>query len=349
MKKSMKLVRTRTWYQKHRNKVKGSLLLAGIFLGLLIFYMQVRQAQAEPQETWGMADAKEINVNSKVDGRVVKIFVHEGDYVEKGTVIARIDTDTQRTKLIQAQAALQAQYAQVQQAAVIQKSDQGTLAANLKSAQAKSAQAKAALDLAAKDEQRYRTLLKESAISEQTYDTQKGKLDAAQADYDAAQAGVESAEAARLQNEKNKAAEEFTQKQAEALQGSLDSVNLSLDESVIRAPFSGVVTKKYVEEGALISTTVPLFSIQDTNDNWVDFKIKETELGQYKIGDTIKLQGRNEQVRLTGKVESISRKADFATQKATNERGEKDVITFNVKVRTDADEIWPGMRFRIVR
>lgn len=36
-------------------------------------------------------------METKVAGRVVELRVAEGDYVEKGQVIARIDTDTQKT------------------------------------------------------------------------------------------------------------------------------------------------------------------------------------------------------------------------------------------------------------
>lgn len=43
------------------------------------------------ETTWGRADAKEIDVNSKVAGRVVELLVKEGDTVEAGQVIARID------------------------------------------------------------------------------------------------------------------------------------------------------------------------------------------------------------------------------------------------------------------
>lgn len=78
---------------------------------------------------------------------------------------------------------------------------------------------------------------------------------------------------------------------------------MNLHETEIHAPFDGIITNKYVEEGSLISSSVPLYSLQDRTDNWVDFKIKETEIN------------------------------NFATQKATSERGDVDIIAFNLKVR----------------
>ena len=46
------------------------------------------------------------------------------------------------------------------------------------------------------------------------------------------------------------------------------------------------------------------------------------------------MQGRNDFVKLVGTVESIRRKADFATQKATSERGDVDIIAFRRCART---------------
>ena len=58
--------------QKFNENRFGNHCAAG---GLGIFYWQVREARADVVETWGMADAKEININSKVSGRVVSLLV----------------------------------------------------------------------------------------------------------------------------------------------------------------------------------------------------------------------------------------------------------------------------------
>lgn len=95
-----------------------------------------------------MADAKEININSKVSGRVVSLLVDEGDVVRHGQVIARIDSDYQEPQQRQAQASLAAQNAQLQQVIIASQSAEGTLDANLNAAQAKLNQATTAVDLA---------------------------------------------------------------------------------------------------------------------------------------------------------------------------------------------------------
>ena len=314
-------------YRKYRNALKILTLVLIISVGFGIFYWQVTAAKAEVVETWGMADAKEININSKVAGRVVKLFVDEGVHVEKGQLIAKIDSDTQEPQQRSAQANLAAQYAQLQQVIISSRNLEETLNASLRAAQAREAQAKTA----------------------QTYDAYHSKLEDAQAVLTAAQAEVESASANILKNDENKALELAAREQAAALKGQLDAVNVMLGETEIFAPFAGVVTKKFAEEGMLISTSVPLYSLQDTSDNWIDFKVDETELKNFSLGESITLEGRDGSTKIIGTVESIRRKADFATQKSTSERGDPDIIAFNVKIRTNNPGVWPGMRFKILR
>ena len=122
---------------------------------------------------------------------------------------------------------------------------------------------------------------------------------------------------------------------------------VNLEETEICAPFDGIITQKYVEEGQLISNAIPSFALQNPLDNWIDFKISETQLKNLSIGDKVTVIGRDQSLRLEGTIESIRRKADFATQKATSEREDVDVVAFNVKVRTDSEVVWSGMRFAL--
>ncbi len=333
--------------RRYRREWKLIVFAVVILTGLGIFFWQSGKARADTPGIWGMADAKESNVNSKIAGRVLKLCVEEGEHVEKGQVIARIDADSIEPQQRQSQAALAAQYAQLQQVIMASAGTEGQLQAALRAAEAKKVQADSARNLAAKEEARYRQLLESNAVAEQTYDSYRAQLEQADAVCAAAQSEIESARAALLNNQANLAAQEAARKQAEALQGQLDSVNVNLGETEIRAPYAGVITQKYVEEGDLISTSVPLYAIQDTSDNWVDFKVMETELNRFHVGERVILIGRDENVRLEGTVESIRRKADFAVQKATSERGETDVMAFNVKVRLNDGTVWPGMRFRL--
>lgn len=332
------------------NQKYGKALAAAGLLVVLAggFFWQISEARNVKEPLWGMADVREVGVNPKVSGRLLTLYVKEGDTVKKGQILARIDQDQQATERTQAEAAIRAQYAALQQAVINSSTDAGNLDANLLAAEAKQDQAATALALAEKNEVRYSALLSEGAVSQQQYDTIRAAMDNAQSAYDAAGAAVSAARASLERKAANSEAEEAQRQQLEALRGKLDAVALSEQETVIRAPFDGVITKKYLEEGALVSPSVPIVSIQDSHDNWVDFKVKETELSHFHVGDPVVLVGRNQDVKISGEIESISRKADYATVKATNERGDADIITFNVKVRTNSPDVWPGMRWQLV-
>lgn len=308
------------------------LLFWGCIFCLLsaVFIMLQHEGQAQ-EEIWGMADAKEVNINPKVSGRIIKICVNEGDSVKEGQILAYLDRDTQQTERMQTQAALAVQLAQLEQTNISAQNSKQVLEAAVQKAEAD-------LILARSDEQRYAALVAQNAVSQQAYDTYNSKLKTAQAAYDSAKANL-------LQNDVNKSLVEMRQKQINEIRGKMAAVELSEKETIIRAPFPGVINKKYLEEGSLISPTVPLFSLQDSSDNWVNFKVKETDLEKFTIGQKVQLHARNSKLRLQGTIVAISKKADYATIKATSERGEKDIVAFNVKVQTNDSRVWPGMRF----
>ncbi|MHC1717585.1 MAG: HlyD family secretion protein [Acidaminococcaceae bacterium] len=324
-------------------------VVLAVLIGLSIFYWQVKSAKAANEELWGMADAKEVYVHSKTSGRVVDLYVKEGTNVQKGQVLAKIDQDVQKTERSQTEAALRAQYAQLQQAKVNTGVDKNNLQAAVNSAAAKVRQANTSMLLAQKEENRYCQLLNQGAVSAQIYDAAAATLKNQQAAYEDALAGLETAQSNMGKNKANQELERMYAEAIEEVKGKLDSVKLSEEETIIRAPFDGIITKKYVEEGSMIGNSIPLFAVQDTTNNWVEFNIKETEINKYELGDAIIMQGRDGNLRLYGNVESISRKADYATVKATNERGDKDIVTFELRVRTNSDQIWPGMRFKLLQ
>ena len=98
----------------------------------------------------------------------------------------------------------------------------------------------------------------------------------------------------------------------------------------------------------MVSSGMPLVAVQDPTDNWVNLKVKETELSKYQINQPIQLQGRDSKLKVQGTIIDISKKPEFATYRATNERGDNDIITFNVKIQINSDKLRPGMRFKVI-
>ena len=148
-------------YRAYAKPIKLGIFLTALIAGMGVFYWQVSLAHQADTGVWGIADAKESNVNSKMAGRVVALYVKEGDTVYKGQ---KIEADAETIQKQQAQAALAAQLAQVRQVSLSSDSTKGKLEAALAQAQAQAVQAKAAEDLASRDEARYAALLQQDAV-----------------------------------------------------------------------------------------------------------------------------------------------------------------------------------------
>ena len=322
--------------------------LAMVLSVLLVLVSVGCGSNAENKVEWGRADAKEIDVNSKIAGRVVELLVKEGDEVRAGQVIARIDKRDLEAKKAGYEANIAAIRAQQLQAASVTNMQTGTTQSALAAAQNAQKKASADLALAQADYERYSDLVASGAVSRQTFEQFQTKYEVAQATYEQAGASVRQAQAALGQRDVDVANEAATAKKLEQAQAALREVEVSLDETEIRAPFDGVVTEKYVEEGSMISNGTPLVAVQDPTDNWVDLKVPETQLADFAVGQDITLVGRDGKTQVTGTITDISKKAEFATQRATSERGDaSDIVSFNVKIQINSPVLRPGMRFRL--
>lgn len=299
--------------------------------------------------TWGRADAKEIDINSKISGRVVELLVKEGDHVKAGQVIAHIDKRDLEAQKDQLNAAIEALQAQQTQASATTSMQSGTSSSALSQAQAARDKARADLALCESDYQRYSDLVESGAVSRQVYEQYATKYNVAQAAYAQADSAVAQASSGLMVTSVNQAGESAVAKKLAQAEAQLEQLEVSLDETEIKAPFDGVITKKYIEEGSMISTGTPLVAVQDPEDNWVDIKVPETQLGDFKVDQDVELLARDGKTKVTGTITDISKKAEYATQRATSERGdESDIVSFNVKIQVNAPELRPGMRFRLV-
>ena len=208
-------------------------------------------------ELWGRADAKEIDINSKVAGRVVQLLVKEGDVVKKGQVIAYVDKRDLMAQRAQLQANIKALEAQQKQASVVTTLEDSTSHSTVDTANSDLDKANSDLDLARSDYERFQALVESGAVSKQTFDAYRTKYEVAQSTAAQAAANVNKANAGLLQTDVNLANEEALAKKLDSAVASLEQLDVSIDETEIKAPYDGIVTAKYIEEGSMY--TVPAF------------------------------------------------------------------------------------------
>ena len=188
---------------------------------------------------------QETPIYSRVNGYLRRWLVDIGDRVERGKILAEIDTPELDQQLSQARAVLAQARASLGQAE-----------AGVQQARATLRQTQANLSFAQATAARWKQLLAEGAVSQQDADQYQTASNAAQANVDGAQANVGALEANVVAAKANVGANEANVRQLEALQSF----------QRVTAPYTGIITTRTVDRGALItagssSSSAPLFKM----------------------------------------------------------------------------------------
>ena len=145
--------------------------------------------------------------------------------------------------------------------------------------------------------ERQKGLLAQKSTSQQAYDQAvtayeqaKAAVRQAVASAEAAKAQISSAEAELRQAQVNKTKYEANVKEAEAAikraEASLEQIRVNLDETVLRAPFDGVVSKKSIDPGSMVSPSTPIVEIIDIEKIKVVISVPMTHLARLKPNET---------------------------------------------------------------
>jgi len=178
-------------------------------------------------------------VASKITGKVIEVSLEEGQRVESGQIIARLDDSNARAALAQSEA-------QVRQAEAV------------------AASAQTAYQDALPIFERNQREKIAAVISAQSFDMARTQIDAAKSDLMVAQRALEGARAGRSIAQRN------------------------LDDTIIRAPFSGIVTEKAAQAGEMVSpisagsgfTRTGIGTIVDMNSLEVEVDVSENFIGR---------------------------------------------------------------------
>ena len=137
------------------------------------------------------------------------------------------------------------------------------------------------LSLAQKDYERYANLIKDGAITQQAFDQAKAQKETAQAAYTAAvdQYNAAVKQVGTTKSQLNVSSSGVTQKQSD-----VDFAKLQLSYTQIKAPATGIVSKKNVQRGQLVQPGQSLFAIVNENSLFVTANFKETQLEKLHSG-----------------------------------------------------------------
>ncbi len=315
--------------QQHRTEVrkkdKALLAAVGVFALVMVCIAVLGILLIKPpaDTIQGQADCDVVRVSGKLPGRVVKFYVHEGDYVHKGDTLVSIYSKTVDASLFKARSMQNAATSQEQ------KVNRGTRSELVSTAEHTVQQAQAAEGIARKTYERMENLFKQGVVSEQ-------KRDEAKAAYDAATAAVRTAKS-QLQLAQNGAQAEdkdASRSLADAAKGTVMEVESLLEDQFLVAPCDGEVSEIFPHEGELVSLGSPIMSISKLDDMWVAFSVREEKLTGLTMGKEVSVTIpalNNKQTKL--KIFYVHDMGSYAVWAATKAYGQYDSKTFEVKAR----------------
>jgi multidrug resistance efflux pump len=256
--------------EKQRDPVK---FWTGIILAFcaLLFVWHLLSDKYAPYSSAGRIEAFIVPVASQVSGALSEIHVVNNQIVRSGQILAVIDPATYQLAVHSAQAELQ-QASQTSSADV----------AAVTTAQAKVAEAEANLRNAEVKGKRIIKLSKLGAASEARADDARTSIEAKQAILASSHSELKRAKsnlgAAGLDNARIKSA-----------LAALETTELDLYRTTIRAPSDGVITNLTVDVGQHAQTGSPIMTFIAIKDVWVQVSMRENSLAHIKKGNPVEL------------------------------------------------------------
>ncbi|MCS0587952.1 HlyD family secretion protein [Massilia norwichensis] len=312
------------------NRKRALAGVAGILVLGLLGWGLYRSLQPVPDALQGQVEAQEINVSSKVPGRVGQVHVQLGQAVSRGQLLFELDSPEVRAKVAQAQAAREAA------GAVVQKAQAGARPEEIAAARANWERAEAGARLAEVTYQRVGSMVAEGVLARQKGDEAQAQArsarelaSAAKAQYDLARQGA------------RKEDKEAAQAQARQVDGVVAEADAALAETRILAPAAGEVSKLAIQAGELAPQGFPVVTLVDLNDVWAVLAVREDMFKAFAM-DTVHEAGIPAlKTHARFKVTAVSALPAFATWRAASPGG-TDLRTFEVRLRPTAAV--PGLR-----
>ncbi len=283
----------------------------------------------------GQADATAVRISGKLPGRVVDLYVEEGDMVKAGDTLVHIHSSLADAKLVQAMGM------ETAAKAMNRKVDAGTRSQIIQSAYDLWQQALSAESITKKTYDRMQTLYSEGVMSEQKRDEAKAAYDAAVAASSAAKSQYELAKQGAQSEDKESAAA-----MVDVAKGGVGEVQALLEDQYLTAPCDGQIDVVYPHVGELVSLGAPIMSLLKIQDKWITFNVREEYLEDMTLGKEIEVMipalGRKE---TKAKIYYIRDLGSYATWHATKTTGDWDSKTFEVKARPTEQlpDLRPGM------
>lgn len=305
--------------------IAAALLLAA---GYAWQQWQASQVDAGLASGNGRIEATEIDVATKLGGRVEEILVTEGAFVKAGEPLARMQIHTlqaQHAEAVAGKDRAEHNVAAARAQVALRESDHAAALALV-------TQREAELDAAQRRLARSETLAKEGASAVQELDDDRARMRSAQAALKATQAQAAAAKAAI---EAAKAQVTGSVSAVTAAAATVQRIDAELGDSTLTAPRDGRVQFRLAQPGEVLGAGGKLLNLVDLSDVYMGFFLPETVAGRVALGAEVRIVlDAAPQWVIPAKVSFVASTAQF-TPKTVETASERQKLMFRVKAQID--------------
>ena len=327
-----------------------ALTLAVIAIGWLLWYMLVGRNHVSTNNAY--VNAEMAQVTPLISGQVVAVNVKDTQAVKRGDILVQIDPTNARIAVAQAEADLaeaRRRFRQAVATASALSAQVNAKGADITQAQAQLKASVAEFDKARIDLQRRQALAESGAVSGDELTSALNAFTAAESQLASARASVTQAQSTRTSAQGEFAASEAlvrgssedTDPAVLAAKARLETAQLDLDRTIIRAPVDGVIAKRQVQLGQRVTQGSPIMTIVPLTQVYVDANFKERQLEHVRIGMPAKVTADiyGGSVTYHGKVAGLSGAtgASMALIPAQNATGNWIKVVQRLPVRIELD------------
>ncbi|MCT4716000.1 HlyD family secretion protein [Enterobacteriaceae bacterium H18W14] len=302
---------------------KKPLIILGIVVVVMVIVAAVWWFLTRNEETTDDAftEGNAVTIAPKVAGYITELRIGDNQRVKKGDLLVVIDPRDAAAQRDQARAQVGLAQSQLHQAQAQLDLAKVQYPAQRDQALAQVAKAEADLANARADYKRQRGV-DPRATTQKNIDTAGAQLRSAEAGVANARAQLEVANQVKLQIRQQETNVEARARQVDQAKAQLETAELNLSYTEVRAPFDGFVTLRNVQLGSLVQAGTALFSVVSP-DIWVTANFKESQLERMRPGNKVKLSvDAYPDMDLEGHIDSIqqgsgSRFSAFPAENAT--------------------------------
>jgi HlyD family secretion protein len=295
---------------------------------------------------------RKINISPSTQGRIMELFVREGDRIQAGQAIARMDDEQLQAQVSQYEAILDRSQAQLAERLAGSRQEEVAKAeADVIRSEARVQEARSRLQLATEKLNRRQILQKEGAITREALNESQVDVRNAEDNLTQTQASLAISQQDLARQRSGFRAEEIAQTRSQVAEANaqLQSFQIQLNNTLVRAPFGGIITRRFTDVGDFVAPTTSASSsdgatsasIAELSSGLeVEAKVPEANIAGIKQGQSVEVRSDSypDQV-FKGQVQSIAPRAVK----------ENSITSFRVKVKleTGLEQLKAGMNVKL--